>query len=403
LIQVDIQSASFVLQSAALRRAWQASLENIAAVDRLFQSPTWVEHLIHGHGREDIEVAIYKDGAGTPVAFVPFWVNDHPLVFEIGGRRLGRPRLPVWQKSGSFPAGVCRSSLIDGILNSRVDTKPDIEGLLLKTQVADLPWWSNRRENAGANTLVAHETTGVCRRHMIRIPDNLNEYLASLGSITRKGLKRQLRRIESLGSIELRRFEAEHQVAGFLSDADRISTNTWQHRRIGRRIRQSENYQRILGDLAARGLLRSYVLYVDNEPCAFSVGFQIDQVFHDSEVGFDRRFARYSPGNVLLLKMLDDLISYRRPALYDFGEGDAGYKAQLGNTFRLESNVMFARPTWRNRAWFAAHRLFRFFTDRARRATSAFRTWLASVKTAVLIQAPMLAEVGADFEALLLF
>jgi len=403
LTRLAIQPATAVLQSADLRTAWQASLECIPVVDRLFQSPEWVEHLISGHGRNDIEVAICWDETGHPAAFIPLWLNDRPLVFEIGGRRLGRPRLPVWQKSGSFPPGLPTVEMIEKIVERDPKNSPNIQGLFLKTQSAASPWWSPSRPDAGSRSLLTYEATGVFRRHLIQIPDTLDAYLASLSAITRKGLKRQLRRIQQVGSIELRRIESTDQVPGFLSDADRISRNTWQHRRIGRRIRKSENHRRVLSDLAARGLLRSYVLYLDNQPCAFSIGFQINEVFHDSEVGFDRQFARFSPGNVLLMKMLEDLISHRRPVFYDFGEGDARYKAQLGNTYRLESNVMVMRPTWRNRAWFAVHESFRSWTRRARAAIAAFRTWVASVKAAVVVQAPMLAEVGIDFKALTIF
>jgi CelD/BcsL family acetyltransferase involved in cellulose biosynthesis len=357
-IRIEVESAAQFLASPGRRAAWQRALTQVPPIDRLFQSPAWIEHLMAAHDRQDLRVAVIRDGDGRERGFVPLRINPAPLHFEIAGRRVWRPRLPVWQMQDGLATGVQDGQSILRMLEAILATDLSTQGIQFKDLSTDSPLWIWHETSApecGSGQLIHYNITGVRRRHFIRLPGSVDAYLAGLGSRTRKSLKRRLRQFHDAGRVELLRIEHPGQVDDFLEQAATISRNSWQLHVFGMRIRSGDRDRKVLDDLARRGLLRSYLLRLDGHPCAFSLGYQYEQVFYDSEVGYDRAYAGYSPGKVLFMLMLGDLTAHRRPEIYDFGEGDADYKDQLGGKSRSEAHVILVRRSLRNRSIVALH------------------------------------------------
>ena len=145
---------------------------------------------------------------------------------------------------------------------------------------------------------------------------------------------------------------------------------------MGPRVADNEAARSRLADLAARGLLRSYLLRCGDDYCAYVLGYQSCGVFHYADIAFDERFASFSPGAVLLYLLIANLIEHRPPTAstrcpeVNFGIGDSGYKEQFGNWHSRESSVLLLRRTAANRLRVAAHR---FLKTLGRRAKSLLR------------------------------
>ena len=73
-------------------------------------------------------------------------------------------------------------------------------------------------------------------------------------------------------------------------------------------------------------------MYVNGQPISFLRGELQNGVFHYETPGFDRDFEKHSPGLVLLLLVIKDLIE-NGCRTFDFGGGGdlQGYKARFGN------------------------------------------------------------------------
>ncbi|NOX54132.1 MAG: GNAT family N-acetyltransferase [Planctomycetes bacterium] len=181
-------------------------------------------------------------------------------------------------------------------------------------------------------------------RHRIRFPEEPDDYWKSFSSKTRNKFRRRLRKI---GPIELLRVTETEQVADFLRQAHQVSLHTWQTQQLGLRVRNDEREHRLLTRLARLGALRSYLLRRDGQPIAFLIGTQFNGRFDYEEVGYDRRFADYSPGQVLLLKVLEDLQAERPPEWFDFGGGDASYKRLFATHSSKSGNVWLMPSTFR--------------------------------------------------------
>lgn len=75
---------------------------------------------------------------------------------------------------------------------------------------------------------------------------------------------------------------------------------------------------------------RVSVLWVGDEPAAVHLGMATEGVWHYWFPTYDDRFARHSPGLVLLLEMVRDADRRGHPLL-DLGRGDARFKREFAN------------------------------------------------------------------------
>ena len=178
------------------------------------------------------------------------------------------------------------------------------------------------------NCFLTYSHTGLQSRSLIHFPAPAEEYWNQFRSKSRRKHRRLLRQNRDMHMV---RITQPDQVAGFLEAAHQVSLNSWQTQRLGLRIKNDEKELEELTFLALNGWLRSYLLMKDDQPVAFKVGSQHQGVYCDMEFGFDLNFASTSPGETLLLLILEDLIQHDTPHTYDFGEGDAEYKQRYSN------------------------------------------------------------------------
>ncbi len=184
---------------------------------------------------------------------------------------------------------------------------------------------------------------GIQPHRRIRLPQTPAEYWDSFSSKTRQTFRRKLKKF---GETRLRRITSVSDVPEFLAAAHRISRQTWQTQQFGLRISNSDEELVIFTKLAELGLLRSYLWYVGDQPVAFTVGNQDHGTFHYEEVGYLPEFARNSPGQMMLIQMIDDLMTCDRATWFDFGGGDADYKQLFANQASESGTVWLFPATW---------------------------------------------------------
>jgi CelD/BcsL family acetyltransferase involved in cellulose biosynthesis len=194
---------------------------------------------------------------------------------------------------------------------------------------------------------------GVQPHWWIDFPDPPEDYWGKFSSKSRNTMRRKAKKLPH----ELVKVERPEQVADFLTKAHAISTQTWQTRRLGLRVRNSTVDRSAYEQLAATGVLRSYLLENEGEPIAFVIGTQESGTFVYQEVGYDIRYAKSSPGTVLLFRVLEDLIAVDCPKRFDFGLGDAGYKQQFANRASESGALVIVSKRMRPRSIVAAHRV----------------------------------------------
>jgi hypothetical protein len=170
-------------------------------------------------------------------------------------------------------------------------------------------------------------------RWLITLPRTFNEYLAQLSSNLRQRVRRKMRRLEHELKWEFRVVHRLEQVEEFLRDSEAISRLTYQWN-VGDRLCNDEATRRLYIHRATNGRLRCYIVYASGTPCAFLRGEFIDDTYYYETPGFDPQYSKLSPGLVLLLWAIRDLIEQTSCKNFDFGHGGDtwGYKSKFGNT-----------------------------------------------------------------------
>lgn len=232
------------------------------------------------------------------------------------------------------------SALGDQLINDSAD-------FLLAENIEEDGWLWTQLFSLQSRGFTVVLPKGVQPRYQIRFPDSIEDYWNGFSSTSRKTFRRLLRKSEQMRLV---RVTQPDQVASFLQDAAAVSAESWQQRHLGCRIRVDDFTAERLESLAHSGALRSYLLYSGDRPVAFEFGVQFKDTFFGEETGFDQRFASSSPGQVLLLREIEDLMSHDRPACFDFGFGDAEYKQHFGVPVGRSADLLLIPPTWRARS-----------------------------------------------------
>jgi hypothetical protein len=376
--RVQILSVAEALADPRVRALWDASLDPAAHSATLFQSPEWLAHAARFPKEGPPAIACLRAADGTPRGLAAYELVDAALAFDAGGLVLHRARKKTANLLGGKPIAANDPAVVDELFAGLFEAEPALDSIRLETVKKIGAVWELV---ARCPTLAARALTYVPKPyavggklHEITLPATFEEYLAAQFSSKHRGnLRRAVKALReaSSGTIALERFSRSGDGARFFDAAAPVATASWQSQQgteFGPDLRAR------LEDLAARGLLRSYLLRVGGEPCAFVIGYEWRSEFHYIRIAYDPKFAKLSPGTALLYLLLEEMCAEGRVKLFSLGAGDFGYKSQFGNVHVDVGDLWLLKKTLANRVLVEAHGRFRdavvFARDwvRARRA-----------------------------------
>ena len=181
-------------------------------------------------------------------------------------------------------------------------------------------------------------------RWFIELPEKFDDYLASIGSQSRQVVRRKIRKFEKGEGCSFAVFSDEHKIDEFLSTAEEISQRTYQWG-LGQGLQNDTVTRGEYVRMARAGKLRCYIMRIEGKPCAFIRGTLVNGVYNFETPGFLPEYAKWSPGTVLLLLAIKDLIESTKCRVFDFGGGgdDVGYKAKFGNVSMPSRQLLISR------------------------------------------------------------
>lgn len=323
--------------------AWEA-LRRQQVEPNLEHHPAWLDVEMGGDeaARKGQVAALFRGPELVGVA--PFLSRRWVWSSQIAWRTVARFRLRLVDLMGEGPLAPPEPRLHEALLLAIDRAAEPYDVLFLEgLPVGSTLWDVIRSSPAVRRRFRTWMPVGVTRRHRLDLPPTLEDYLQQFTGKRRKGLRYMRRRLEGAGAVTVDRVTRAEQLPRFLEMVERVSTRTWQARRLGKVFTRTGPEAARLALCARHGWLRSYVLRCGQEPIAFALGLQSDAVFRYEVVGFDPEWSGYSPGNVLLLGIVEDLIAFERPHVLDFGHGEAEYKQQFGNQVHAEANVYLVR------------------------------------------------------------
>jgi CelD/BcsL family acetyltransferase involved in cellulose biosynthesis len=187
-------------------------------------------------------------------------------------------------------------------------------------------------------------------RSFTRLDLGFDRYLAGFSSKSRSTLKRKARKLadRSGGTLDLRCYRNAEEFERFYADARALSVRTYQEQLLDAGLPDGpEAYQEML-TLARRDQLRAWLLFVDGRPVSYLCAPAEGDTLIYAYLGYDPQFAEYSPGTVLQLEAMRQLMEQKRFRLFDFTEGQGQHKRLFATDGVACIDLLLMRPTVAN-------------------------------------------------------
>ncbi len=170
------------------------------------------------------------------------------------------------------------------------------------------PWWQSLRQAARAAGFQVdqRERYEVGR---LALKSSWSDQKRDWSPNFRQKLRRAERALQQLGRLELRveQSGAPQQVAGVFQEGLELENSGWKGR-AGTALLQNPSALSLVkaqaDQLAAWNQLMLVQLRLDDRLIAFEYGWLAKRVYHSFKVSYDENFARQSPGQVLVYRLL---------------------------------------------------------------------------------------------------
>ncbi len=192
-------------------------------------------------------------------------------------------------------------------------------------------------------------------RRLIELPvgTQFEDYLQKLGSGARSSLRHTIKNFKTMttkNTVKVTCYTEPEQADELITILTQISRKTYQHHLLNLGFENNPEQLVQLRTAASGGWLRAYVLWINETPAAFNIGYHHDHIFYGYDMGYDPEFSKLQPGVYLLTEVIADLLSNGIYCL-DFHSGDSLYKRRLSNTSIEERHYYLIPRGWPGTAY----------------------------------------------------
>ena len=320
--------------------SWQKVIESnhVVLKDRMLNMETALAYLTI-HADKVTPYFIEITHGNELVAIVPFYTEKRPYPLDFGVFKLATFTLSVMKLFGDkiiFIDHNRHSEVLECVINCLNSGKIEFDLLLVdKIDSEYQPLWEDTLKNKklirGLNLSILNQSPEIVRK--IDFPATYDEYLASLSRKSRYKYKKTFEKFCTMfeGKFHFETFQNQSSVSDFFSYLNDIYKLTWQAKTFGLKERNSDKTIALHKVIAEQNQFLSYVLFIENKPIAFILGYTCAQEYLYFEIGYDENFKNIEPGKVLAWMLIDDLYKNHQIKSLDFDTGENNYKKVLGN------------------------------------------------------------------------
>jgi len=339
-------------------------------VDRAEPVAHWIDHFAPGAA---VRAVVVEEQAASGDSAPPArWLAAMPLVER---------RLPLGQSIGVDPYNhwaSCGQLLLDPAADDgAVDVLAGAVGTLgwpmLWLQRVPLESAAYRRLQAAlARRDVRTSAYPVYSIGVVDLPADWHAYLATRSKHHRANLRQSLNRATSTGPVALRivRDGSPEELSTAIRRGFEVERSSWKGRE-GTAVLDVPGLERFYAEqarvLATENALHLVFLEHDREAIAFEYGCVGKGCYFTPKVGYDDRFARISPGQLLRAELYEGFCSQSPPMRIDFaGEQTETTSKWTTSTYEV-GNLLIATGRVRGRALLAAYAAARRLRELLRR------------------------------------
>ena len=252
----------------------------------------------------------------------------------------------------------CLAEIVEGVWKKF----PDVNSIYFKSVSSESELWDTlSAKDWKINKAFVYKPDGNRPFHYVALPSSYEEFMDRFPSKQRFTLRKKLKKMTEAfpGTLEVRRIIEPSDLDFLTSSVRQVIGKSWKAQKLSQPVPDCIANQAVLRSLAEKDLLRSYVLLANGMACAFIVGYAYKGIYHYADLAYDTDYAQYSPGTVLLLMMIKNLIEQDKAKCINFGITDAQYKRVFGNRHVEDASLLVLRPSLFTTILIGAHRTFR--------------------------------------------
>lgn len=339
-VGLSIQEVSNLADLEALRPEWERLLAG-APDPSAFLSYEWFQPWWRSFGRGDLAVFVVRDGAEL-VGLAP-----------LARRRLRPAGLPLLRSLTNEHSAkydwLAPSARVDEVVAALVANLAEQDSW----QVLECTYLPENSATAAAVDRQARARGWRVRRVFhgaspyIPIQGDWSEFFAHLPKSLRSNLRNRERKLHEAGPVAVVSVRDPERIAEVLPRAFAIEAAGWKGRR-GTAIASSRATHAFYTELAARqseqGRLVLYFLQLDGQDIAFRYCLDYRGTFSSVKTGYDPRFARYSPGLLLMEKILEELFRRSDHVRYDMLGTPVPWKMEWTRRLTITQRMLVYRP-----------------------------------------------------------
>jgi CelD/BcsL family acetyltransferase involved in cellulose biosynthesis len=217
---------------------------------------------------------------------------------------------------------------------------------------------------AKADGLRRQDMLALERPHYARryadLSGSFEAYLAGFSGKTRSTLRRKLRKFETLSgdALDVRAYRTADEVAEFHALARAVSRKTYQEKLLDAGLPSGAEAEAEMRRKAALGEIRAWLLFLEGDPVAYLYTPAEGDTLIYAYLGYDPALAKHSPGTVLQLAAMRQLMEEGCFRRFDFTEGDGQHKRQFATGSIDCVDLLLLRKSPGNRLLLASLRGF---------------------------------------------
>jgi CelD/BcsL family acetyltransferase involved in cellulose biosynthesis len=186
--------------------------------------------------------------------------------------------------------------------------------------------------------------------YLINLPESYDGYFKGLSKNFRQNLRTAVNRMSKAGTVSVRVLDPGKDNSSVLDIGMKIAETSWQFKEGKSHFNTSGSgsfYHNLAGEQLAEGL-EFNVLYLDETPVSYLLGYHRGDRFYVIDIAFHRDYKFYSAGHILYTKVIERLIVEKSATQIDL-EGAGEYKDEYANTIRpVYSVTIFNRTLYAN-------------------------------------------------------
>lgn len=165
---------------------------------------------------------------------------------------------------------------------------------------------------------------------------------------TRKDLERRRRRLGDLGQLQFQRHQQREDIQSVFPKLFELYEKRWEQKYLTISFagpRERDFYPAMALDFARQGRLDLVTLELDGRVLAFSLGVLHNHRFTWLITAHDPDYAKYFPGELMLVQVLESVFNRGDIEEFDFTRGEESYKYKWADSERYNMRLLVTRPS----------------------------------------------------------